>query len=296
MQPASGTDIDTDMARQTRGAARFFWMWLIVATATSVTGNVAHAVLQAESRTVALAAGAALVPPLVLLAATHSIAVLVRTRAGGLTYWCALLMTLALATCAFVLSFDALRSLAVTLGRNRPGDSMSTVAESAHRTACRRDRCRRRCGYRRENRAPICHAAPGDGRRQAIPFPGSGIRSGRRPGHLGDRAMGADCGIPCARRYHVEASTPGGDHPRPPGGRCSAEHDRPHLQGAPQYRRPDPQRGRAAQRRRMRAGVGVAPAPKCLLNWRVSAPELSPTIKTAESTPENQNPSPRIRG
>jgi hypothetical protein len=52
----------------------------------------------------------------VLLAATHSIAVLVRTRAGGLTYWCALLMTLALASCAIVLSFDALRSLAVTLG------------------------------------------------------------------------------------------------------------------------------------------------------------------------------------
>src|SRR6476660_7507779 len=106
MQPASGTDIDTDMARQTRGAARFFWMWLIVATSMSVTGNVAHAVLHAEAGTVAL----------VLLAAKHSIAVLVRTRAGGLTYWCALLMTLALASCAFVLSFDALRSLAVTLG------------------------------------------------------------------------------------------------------------------------------------------------------------------------------------
>ena len=82
----------------------------------SVTGNVAHAVLHAASGTVPLAAGAALVPPLVLLAATHSIAVLVRTRAGGLTFWCALLMTLVLACCAFVLSFDALRSLAVTLG------------------------------------------------------------------------------------------------------------------------------------------------------------------------------------
>jgi Protein of unknown function (DUF2637) len=33
-----------------------------------------------------------------------------------MTYWCALLMTLALASCAFVLSFDALRSLAVFLG------------------------------------------------------------------------------------------------------------------------------------------------------------------------------------
>jgi hypothetical protein len=30
-----------------------------------------------------LAAGAALVPPVVLLAATHSVALLVRTRAGG---------------------------------------------------------------------------------------------------------------------------------------------------------------------------------------------------------------------
>jgi hypothetical protein len=116
MQPISDVPSDPELARQRRGAARFFWMWLIVATAMSVTGNVAHAVLHADSGTVALAAGAALVPPLVLLAATHSIAVLVRTRAGGLTYWCALLMTLALATCAFVLSFDALRSLAVTLG------------------------------------------------------------------------------------------------------------------------------------------------------------------------------------
>jgi hypothetical protein len=116
MQTTSDTQIDTEMARQRRGAARFFWLWLIVATTMSVTGNVTHAVLYAQAGTVALAAGAAFVPPLVLLAATHSVAVLVRTRAGGLTYWCALTMTLALASCAFVLSFDALRSLAVTLG------------------------------------------------------------------------------------------------------------------------------------------------------------------------------------
>ena len=116
MQTISDIPGDIDVARQRRSAARFFWFWLITATAMSVTGNVAHAVLHADSRTVALAAGAALVAPVVLLAATHSIAVLVRTRAGGLTYWCALLMTFVLAVCAFVLSFDALRSLAVTLG------------------------------------------------------------------------------------------------------------------------------------------------------------------------------------
>jgi hypothetical protein len=109
-------DAGSHVLRERRGAARFFWLWLIVATSMSVTGNVAHAVLHAPASAVALAAGAALVPPVVLLAATHSVALLVRTRAGGVTYWCALVMTLALAACAFVLSFDALRSLAITLG------------------------------------------------------------------------------------------------------------------------------------------------------------------------------------
>jgi hypothetical protein len=114
MQTTCGPD--SVQSAGNRGAARFFWAWLVVATAMSVTGNVAHAVLHAPAGAVGLAAGAALVPPVVLLAATHSVAVLVRTRATGFTYWCALLMTLALASCAFVLSFDALRSLAVMLG------------------------------------------------------------------------------------------------------------------------------------------------------------------------------------
>jgi hypothetical protein len=105
-----------ETGHENAGATRFFWLWLIAATAMSVTGNVTHAVLTAVPDRVALASGAALVPPLVLLAATHSIAVLVRTRAGGLTYWCALVMTCGLASCAFVLSFDALRSLAILLG------------------------------------------------------------------------------------------------------------------------------------------------------------------------------------
>jgi Protein of unknown function (DUF2637) len=111
-----GADADVGVMRERKRAARFFWMWLIVATSMSVTANVAHAVLHAPANTVALAAGAALVPPVVLLAATHSVALLVRSRAGGIAYWSALLMTLGLATCAFVLSFDALRSLAITLG------------------------------------------------------------------------------------------------------------------------------------------------------------------------------------
>jgi hypothetical protein len=101
-------------------AVRFFWVVLILATGASVAGNVTHAVLEAAAGTVLIAAAAALVPPTVLLGATHSVALLVRTRAGsGFTYWCALSMTLALALCAFVLSFDALRALAITAGIDR---------------------------------------------------------------------------------------------------------------------------------------------------------------------------------
>ena len=102
----AGDEPDGGLGAGIRSAARFFWAWLIVATAMSVTGNVAHAVLhapRARSRCGRCRAGAAGV----LLAATHSVAVLVRSRAGVFTYWCALLMTLALASCAFVLSFDA---------------------------------------------------------------------------------------------------------------------------------------------------------------------------------------------
>jgi Protein of unknown function (DUF2637) len=98
------------------GAVRFFWVWLMLATGVSVAGNVAHAVLTAPMGTVRLAAAAAVVPPAVLLGSTHSVALLVRAHRVGLHYWCALAMTFALAGCAFVLSFDALRDLAGALG------------------------------------------------------------------------------------------------------------------------------------------------------------------------------------
>jgi Protein of unknown function (DUF2637) len=100
----------------TVGAARFFWVWLILATGVSVAGNVAHAVLSAPMGRVGLAAAAAVVPPAVLLGSTHSVALLVKARRVGFGYWCALATTVALAGCAFVLSFDALRDLAVAVG------------------------------------------------------------------------------------------------------------------------------------------------------------------------------------
>lgn len=98
-------------------AVRFFWAVLILATGASIAGNVTHAVLHAAASTVTIAAAASLVPPSVLLGATHSVALLVKTHAGnGFAYCFALSMTLALAVCAFVLSFHALRGLAITAG------------------------------------------------------------------------------------------------------------------------------------------------------------------------------------
>jgi hypothetical protein len=94
-------------------ATRFFWCTLILATGASVAGNVAHAVLTHPEHA-PIAATAAVIPPAVLLGATHGVALLVRSRTHGATYWCALAMTVMLAGCAFVLSFGALRALALT--------------------------------------------------------------------------------------------------------------------------------------------------------------------------------------
>jgi hypothetical protein len=86
---------------------------LIAASGASVVGNIAHAVL-AHPGHAQIAALAAVVPPAVAVAATHGVALLVRARTTGATYWCALTMTVVLAAGAFVLNFDALRELALT--------------------------------------------------------------------------------------------------------------------------------------------------------------------------------------
>lgn len=104
----------TELAqRHHRAAVRFFWSWLAGATTVSLVGNVAHAVLTASSSTRWLAAAVAAVPPTVLLASVHGIAVLAKTSASGRVYRAAVAATTALAVGAFMLSFVALRDLAV---------------------------------------------------------------------------------------------------------------------------------------------------------------------------------------
>jgi hypothetical protein len=104
-----------------RRAVRFFWSVLILATCASVAGNVTHAVWNASDAAVIVAALAALVPPMVLLGTTHSVGVLARARSSaGFTYWATMTITITLALCAFVLSFDALRSVAADLAGFKP--------------------------------------------------------------------------------------------------------------------------------------------------------------------------------
>jgi hypothetical protein len=100
----------------TRGASRFYWCWLIFATSVSVLGNIAHALLVAPDALRLLAAVTSVVPPAFVVGSTHSVALSLKMRRFALIYALGLLMTIGVAACAFLLSFDALRALAVMLG------------------------------------------------------------------------------------------------------------------------------------------------------------------------------------
>jgi hypothetical protein len=117
----NGSDVEDLVAAQRDGhhrrAVRFFWTVLIMASAASIAGNAVHATLNATAVPPAVAAAVATAPPLVLLGSTEGVSLLLRARQHGSSlYWCALAMTVLLAACAFVLSFDALRDLAVRAG------------------------------------------------------------------------------------------------------------------------------------------------------------------------------------
>lgn len=96
-----------------RHALRFFWGWLLVSSGVSIAGNAAHAVMNAEAGTAVVAAAVAVVPPAVLLAATHGVAMLVKLGRTSASLAAAVFLTLGLGVIAFILSFDALASLAL---------------------------------------------------------------------------------------------------------------------------------------------------------------------------------------
>ena len=89
---------------------------LITASAASMAGHIAHAWEHRDTVTAAGAVAAAAIPPLALLSLTHLAGMWSRISARGIVYWCFLAAVAAIATAAFRLSFDALRSLAVRYG------------------------------------------------------------------------------------------------------------------------------------------------------------------------------------
>jgi hypothetical protein len=101
--------------RNHRRAVRFFWCLLSGATMVSLIGNIAHAVLP-YLPPVAIQIGAAAVPPIVLLAAVHGVALAVRAGASGAVYRWAVAAVAAIGVGAFALSFLALRDLMQTIG------------------------------------------------------------------------------------------------------------------------------------------------------------------------------------
>lgn len=119
----SGSAQTIDDAR--RNAVRFFWAWLLLATGVSIGGNFLHAWLTAPPGMRIWAAIAAIVTPTILLGATHSVALLIKTRrrdgwtlVDALVLGTTLLLTFAVAGCAFTMSFFSLRDLMVMLGIN----------------------------------------------------------------------------------------------------------------------------------------------------------------------------------
>lgn len=105
------------MTTDVQRAARFFWAWLVLSTSVSIAANVTHALLSTGSGgSRVIAACVAIVPPVSLLALTHIVQLLVRTRIMGAAYRAALCVTVVLAVVAFVLSYATLRDLAILWG------------------------------------------------------------------------------------------------------------------------------------------------------------------------------------
>ncbi|AYR01146.1 membrane protein [Mycobacterium phage LeMond] len=94
-------------------ATRYFRAWLAAGTGASILGNVVHALLNTGAGAPVIAAAVAVVPPVVLLGATHGVHALVQSRIVGGAYRVALGITVLVACAAFVLSFAALRELAI---------------------------------------------------------------------------------------------------------------------------------------------------------------------------------------
>lgn len=104
-------------------ARAFCWAWLLFAMVGSVSGNVLHAWMTAPTALRLGAAVAAIFPPLLLLGATHLVALLISTRRPQyrvidlVVLVVVMLGAIGVAVFAFTISFYALRDLMVLFGQ-----------------------------------------------------------------------------------------------------------------------------------------------------------------------------------
>jgi len=106
-----------------RRAVWFFRAVLIASTLASIAGNTVHAFMQhyANDEATLLAAGVAMVAPIVLLIMTEALSISNKCQLPQASaYYLALTTTLVIEIIAFLMSFDALRDLAARNGV-RPG-------------------------------------------------------------------------------------------------------------------------------------------------------------------------------
>lgn len=95
---------------------RLLWVLLVFASATSLAGNVTHALTQHRGVESIGPIATATLAPVALLGLTHLLGLWSSIRSRDLIFWCILTGIAALAAAAFRLSFDALRTLAVLYG------------------------------------------------------------------------------------------------------------------------------------------------------------------------------------
>jgi hypothetical protein len=128
-----------DIAAKNRsGARRFFWALLILATATSLYGNVAHAIGASGAVSPNGIIGAS-IAPIFLMALVHGVAHLARNTASGWTYGLVVALVGGVAAFAFAQSYGALTAFARDAKVLAPGLTPlivdATIAVSTPRSA-----------------------------------------------------------------------------------------------------------------------------------------------------------------
>lgn len=102
--------------RKTSADEWFLRGWLLFAASVSIAANIGHALFMAPEGLTVWAAIASIFPPVFVVGSTHVAVILAKKRRFGIQFFFVLLQTVALAACAFRLSYHSISDLAIMLG------------------------------------------------------------------------------------------------------------------------------------------------------------------------------------